>query len=397
LAGRNGTGANRLGPQQFAHNEFAARNFHGLQNFNRAGFNRNGFGNQMAWNRWGGRFWGAGWDQWGWGWGDWAGAVFWPFLWGDIFSFAFWPYDYYDPFWAYGPDFLLSSIFTAGPYFGTSYGYSPDYYGYSGLSDVYYGSYDANNLDPPQRHELEQTQAAAVQSCNGLAPGVDGLPIAQIRETVHPTGEQAADLDDLGAAEDKASQVIKASCTNEMPLTPMARLDAAEKRLNAMIQAVQIVRVPLERFYASLNDEQRHKFDAMNTSAGTSAEGRTQGGGGNLAKLCAKPAGEPANLPVQRIEQVVEPQKQQQDAFNALKQAADDAAGLLQSSCPTQMPQTQVERLDAVATRLNAMIEAMNTVRPKLQAFYNALSDEQKAKFNIMGPAPQKNASSQPG
>ena len=117
--------------------------------------------------------------------------IFWPFLWGDIFSFAFWPYDYYDPFWAYGPDFLLASIFTAGPYFGTSYGYSPDYYGYSGLSDVYYGSYNANSLDPPQRHELEQTQAAAVQSCNGLAPGVDGLPITQIRETVHPTGEQA--------------------------------------------------------------------------------------------------------------------------------------------------------------------------------------------------------------
>jgi hypothetical protein len=122
-----------------------------------------------------------------------------------------------------------------------------------------------------------------------------------------------------------------------------------------------------------------------------------QGGGGNLARLCAKPAGEPGNLPVQRIEQVVEPQKQQQDAFNALKQAADDAAGLLQSSCPAQMPQTQVGRLDAVATRLNAMVEAMNTVRPKLQAFYNALSDEQKAKFNIMGPPPQKNASSQPG
>jgi hypothetical protein len=171
----------------------------------------------------------------------------------------------------------------------------------------------------------------------------------------------------------------------------MARLDVAEKRLDVMLQAVQIVRDPLERFYASLSDDQKHKFDAMGTT-----EGRSQGGG-NLARLCAKPAGEPANLPVQRIEQVVEPQKQQQDAFNALKQAADDAADVLQSSCPTQMPQTQVDRLDAVATRLQAMVDAMNTVRPKLQAFYNALSDEQKAKFNIMGPAPQKNASSQPG
>ena len=38
------------------------------------------------------------------------------------------------------------------------------------------------------------------------------------------------------------------------------------------------------------------------------------------------------------------------------------------------------------------MVGAMNTVRPKLQAFYNVLSDEQKAKFNIMGPAQSASA-----
>ena len=58
------------------------------------------------------------------------------------------------------------------------------------------------------------------------------------------------------------------------------------------------------------------------------------------------------------------------------------------------MPQTPVARLDAVQTRLSAMVEAIKTIRPALENFYASLSDEQKAKFNTMGPPPQ-NASSE--
>jgi len=36
-------------------------------------------------------------------------------------------------------------------------------------------------------------------------------------------------------------------------------------------------------------------------------------------------------------------------------------------------------------------VEAMNAVRPKLVAFYDSLTDEQKAKFNTMAP-PQNTA-----
>ena len=32
------------------------------------------------------------------------------------------------------------------------------------------------------------------------------------------------------------------------------------------------------------------------------------------------------------------------------------------------------------------MVYAMNTIRPKLQAFYTSLSDDQKARFNTMAP-----------
>ena len=61
------------------------------------------------------------------------------------------------------------------------------------------------------------------------------------------------------------------------------------------------------------------------------------------------------------------------------------------------MPQTPVARLDAVKTRLKAMVEAMKAIRPKLQDFYTSLSDEQKAKFNIMGPAQGASAQQQDG
>jgi hypothetical protein len=42
-------------------------------------------------------------------------------------------------------------------------------------------------------------------------------------------------------------------------------------------------------------------------------------------------------------------------------------------------------RLDATEKRLEAMIEASNTMKPALCAFYGSLSNEQKARFNRLG------------
>jgi hypothetical protein len=149
-----------------------------------------------------------------------------------------------------------------------------------------------------------------------------------------------------------------------------------------MIQAVQIVRSPLERFDESLNDEQRQHIDAMSNTR------RSEGAvapGGNLITICSQQAGGFINLPVQRLQQVIEPNAQQQGAFDELKKMSDNAAGAVQASCPTQMPKTPAARLDAAKTRLSAMVDAMKTVRPKLEQFYASLNDEQKARFNAIG------------
>ena len=82
------------------------------------------------------------------------------------------------------------------------------------------------------------------------------------------------------------------------------------------------------------------------------------------------------------------PTAQQQNAFNDLKKAAQNASDKLQSSCPTAVPLSPVARVDTVETRLSAMADAIKSVRPDLQNFYASLNDEQKAKFNTVGPPP---------
>jgi hypothetical protein len=392
---RNQFAHNALNHEQLTHNQFASQNFHGLNNFSTTGFNRNAFGTNADWNHWGGHFWGAGWNHWGWGWGGWAGPVFWPFVLGDVLSFIFWPYDYYDSFWAYGSPFIFGSIFAPGPYFGLDYGYGPDYYeygygpgyyGYAGLPNIYSnyaGGQQIVRTDQPDRQALGQVNDQALQSCAGLAPGVTNLPIDRIHQTVHPTADQQAALDDLSAASSRASDIIQSSCPTTVPLTPIGRLETAEQRLDATIQAIEVLRAPLERFYNLLSEDQKHQFNAMNSSneGAQSSE--------NQAALCSRQGGSLINLPVQHIEQVVQPTAQQQSAFDDLKKATQQASDQLQSSCPTAVPQSPVARLDTVETRLKAMAGAIGSIRPSLENFYASLNDEQKARFNMMGPAPR--------
>jgi LTXXQ motif family protein len=228
---------------------------------------------------------------------------------------------------------------------------------------------------------LAETKTEALQGCTGLAPGVINLPIDQIRLTVHPTTDQEAALDELSAASSQASHVVKSSCPTSAPLTPVGRIDAAKQRVDVTIRAIQIVRAPLERFYQGLSDEQKQQFNAM----GGSTEGTTS----DLGSLCGQQAGGFINLPVQRIEQVVQPTAQQQSAFEDLKKATQNASDQLQSSCPTAVAKSPMARLDTFETQLKAMADAIEAVRPSLKNFYASLSDEQKARFNTMRPSPR--------
>ncbi len=86
----------------------------------------------------------------------------------------------------------------------------------------------------------------------------------------------------------------------------------------------------------------------------------------------------------ERIEQSMSFSGAQRDRFNDLKAASAKAVQYLRESCPTNEPVTPTGRLDVMQQRLEAMLEAVRTVRPALDDFYATLSDEQKARLNIV-------------
>ena len=82
----------------------------------------------------------------------------------------------------------------------------------------------------------------------------------------------------------------------------------------------------------------------------------------------------------------MKPTDVQRTHLTALQEATAKAADILKSSCPPDNARTPPARLEAVGARLDAMLQAIATVRPALDTFYNALSDEQRAGFDAIGP-----------
>ena len=88
-------------------------------------------------------------------------------------------------------------------------------------------------------------------------------PADEIEARLRPTDAQRADLAALQAASTRAADMLGVSCRADDELTPPARLAAAGKRLDTMVQAVKQVRAALDRFYTTLNDEQKAQFEAI--------------------------------------------------------------------------------------------------------------------------------------
>ncbi len=305
--------------------------------FNKAKFGRD----RDHWRDRSGRFYGY----------RWSGGVFWPYFFGDYFSYAFWPGDYGDSFWGYGPDALLW-----GAFWPNGYGY-----GYGG------GQGAARGAGAPDASDLAGT-------CRGFAPGVSDLPMQSLEGIVGPSPEERSALDNLKAAVAKASDVLKQACPAEAPLTPAARLDAMHDRLQSALQAQEIVKVPLERLYGLLTDDQKKRLNALSGHRGRSGGAR----GGKIAGLCSSQAGF-ANVPAQEIANALNLTAAQQQKFEALKAASAKASDLLAGSCPASMPETLDGRLDAAQKRVTALIAAVDTVKPAVADFYGSLTDEQKA------------------
>lgn len=106
---------------------------------------------------------------------------------------------------------------------------------------------------------------------------------------------------------------------------------------------------------------------------------------GMMMRLCGPEGSGFADRLLQRIEQATKPTDQQKPAFDKLKEAANKASETIRAACPTERALTPTGRLAAAEKRLTAMLDAVKTVRPAMDAFYATLTDEQKARLNMPG------------
>ncbi len=329
---------------------------------------RRQFASNAAFHSFWGKGWGHGWKH-GWDHGrrhffhiGWIGPFFWPYAYGDFFYYALWPYDYYyyDPFWAYGYGDIYEAIFS--PYS--------------------YEEYVGGPRAPARMATLTQGMA---QSCDEEAAEVAGWPIDQIQSAIEPSQEQTALLDDLGNATVEASREIKAHCPTSVPFTPTGRLAAMQQRLQALANAVNIVSPPLAKFYDSLSDEQKARFNAIKPASNAPRRGKTPKPEQAVLNPQADCNANVMAWPDDQIDRVVKPNDAQRVKLDALQSATAHAADMIRASCPSEVAATPPARLEAVGQRLQAMLHAVETVQPALTDFYNALSDDQKARFNSMG------------
>ena len=211
--------------------------------------------------------------------------MFWPYAYSDIFDYAFWPDGYDDGYWDYAYDDFFDGMF----------------WGQSGPpADYAYAEAAASS---------GRVSYAAVQElCTQPGTGITAWPFADIEQKVGLNGDQKALLGDVRKAAADAAATFKASCPSEnaFPLTPPGRLTAMTGRLQGTLDAVKVVRPALDKFYNSLSDEQKERFNelgpqhvANNAEANAALPQDT--------KSCGEAKPGLATLPIEKIADVVKP------------------------------------------------------------------------------------------
>ncbi len=308
----------------------------------------------------------------------WVGPLFWPYAYDDFVDYTFYPYAY-DTFWPYAYDDFYDGMFG-----GYAFGYGGTYASVEPPSGYARGDYARGRYGRGGSVARGVVAGRSVEAdlCSGQTAGLTDWPIARISQTVEPNDAQRAILDELRDATASALDQLKAACPTALPSTPTGRIAAMRQRLEAMLAAVRTVRPVLEKFYDSLNDEQKARFNALSPDKADQQQAQR-----DLTQVCNGRASGIASVPLERIDRAVGPDDAQRSALKELQDATADASNLLSSECPTYRALTAVGRLQAMEERLGAMLRAVQTVQPALEKFYASLGDEQKERFNRLSPA----------
>ena len=139
---------------------------------------------------------------------------------------------------------------------------------YGSLSDEQQARFNALGPEIGERSQPQPQQEAQPDACGEPKSSLTHLPIERIETVIRPAGTQKEALDRLSAATEEAVRGLQAACPDDVPLTPVGRLEAMEKRLEAMMGAANLMQPALDEFYATLSSEQKARFNTLGRFAG---------------------------------------------------------------------------------------------------------------------------------
>jgi hypothetical protein len=292
-----------------------------------------------------------GWWQHGDGGYGWVGPLFWPFAYYDIADYAVWGDGM--GFWGYGYRDIYAAIFTP---------YDEDEL--------------ARYVTPPRSRKFRGFPSIT-RVCSDDDSELAGLPVEQIRQVMRLSEEQREILDDLRKGSVEAAQVIRSACPTEAASTPSDRLAAMQQRLEAMKSAIARIRTPFEKFYESLDDDQKGELAAINEQRAPFAPKVP------TAQSCTPP--DQLKWPVEEITAKLHLNDTQREDLAVLQRMNGFARNTLNFDCQPDDKLNPQDRLATADSRLDAMLDAIKLIKPALDDFYGSLSDEQKNQFDIIG------------
>ena len=124
--------------------------------------------------------------------------------------------------------------------------------------------------------------------------------------------------------------------------------------------------------------------DDLAAYTGPSPHGRRHRRVPPLQQLCGDDGREIAGLPINQIQQSIQPNEAQRAALDDLANAWIFSAQMIRASCLTQAAFTAPNRLAVMHQRIGAMIGAVLAVRQPLGKFHDLLEEEQEARLNAL-------------
>lgn len=295
----------------------------------------------------------------------WAGPLFWPNASSDLFDYVFGQSGGADRFWSYGYDEVLNGMFvTAGV-----------------PNERLFRTRGAAQLADNGSGAAQKT-APIWQGMCGQPPSQVNALVERIRTKLQPTPDQSAALDGLRDSLLQANARIEAACPTAPVTEATDRMDLMVSRLLAMRQAATTVLSPLRKFYATLDDNQKSLFNAVDADETHAVNAPINVSGPPIT--CADIAGG-TNWPAARIARRVAPKGDQIEGLEMLRQVSASFGKFVATSCNADKAKSPPERLEAARNRVSVMRYAAIHVSPALDHVYGSLSARQKARFSSLG------------